>query len=138
MVHTFFKTKRHNDFTQDNLRLTRSKSEQLDLAQKTKADIQLLQDKSKQLKLDIEQLAQTEKFLSDYTKFLEVRKFDVASFKEDDFWQSYSNEYDEFHRTAPYFNQEVEKLRSTKNYLSKQSSYMRYLSIPTPLIFGIA
>lgn len=71
-----------------------------------------MQNKSKKLKFDVEQLVQIEKFLSDYTEFLEARKFDIASFKENDFWQNYSNDYDEFHKTTPYFNQEVEKLRS--------------------------
>ncbi|HJD55784.1 MAG TPA: AAA family ATPase [Rickettsia endosymbiont of Pyrocoelia pectoralis] len=111
-IHSFFKTKKYNDFIQNNLRLIRLKNEQLELKEKTKLDIQNLQNKSKQLNFDIVELEQIEKSLSICIKLLRAKNFETVDFNEDDFWQNYSNDCDGFHKITPYFNEEVEKLRS--------------------------
>ncbi len=111
-IHTFFKTKRYNSFIQDNLCLIRLKNEQLELKEKNKSDIKKLQDKSKQLKLDIEKLTKIEKSLFVSMDFLISKNFAVTIFNDNDFEQNYSTDYDTFHKITPYFNQEVEKLRS--------------------------
>ncbi|MGX6960293.1 MAG: AAA family ATPase [Rickettsia endosymbiont of Pentastiridius leporinus] len=111
-IHSFFKTKKYSDFIQNNLRLIRLKNEQLELKEKNKLDIQNLQNKSKELKLDIIELEQIEKYLSICIKFLKDKSFEIVDFNENDFWQNYSTDCDKFHKITPYFNEEVEKLRS--------------------------